>query len=109
MTRIPSTTPTELKQDVEDGEQITVVDVRQPHEFERGHIDSPGIETINLPLQKLHSSDPEQLLEDLPTEDVVAVCASGNRSGLATQLLTRAGIDAENLEYGMAGWTRVSS
>ncbi|MFB6104680.1 MAG: rhodanese-like domain-containing protein [Halobacteriaceae archaeon] len=108
MQQIHATTPPDLKEAIDDGEQVTVVDVRQPHEFRRGHIQDPNVETINVPLNQLQARDPANVLDDVPTERVVAVCASGNRSRLATQLLTQAGIDAENLQYGMQGWRRIA-
>jgi rhodanese-related sulfurtransferase len=109
MRQIPSTRPTALKETLEAGEQVTVVDVRQPHEFERGHIEAPNTVTVNVPLRQLQAVDPSNLLEDVPTENVVTVCASGNRSSMATQLLNRAGIDAKNLQYGMQGWQQVAT
>jgi rhodanese-related sulfurtransferase len=108
MQKLHGTTPQELKQTIDDGEQVTVIDVRQPYEFDRGHIRAPNVETVNVPLNQLQTLDPTELLEDVPTENVVAVCASGNRSSVATQLLTRAGIDTKNLQYGMQGWQRVA-
>ena len=108
MGQIPSTQPTELKEKLDDGEQVTVLDVRQPHEFERDHIEAPNARTVNVPLQKLQIADPEELLDDVSTENVVAVCASGNRSGMATRLLNQAGIDARNLQYGMQGWRQIA-
>jgi len=108
MQQIQATTPAELKAAIDDGEPITVVDVRQPHEFRRDHIQQPNVETVNVPLNQLQARDPSTLLDDVPTENVVAVCASGNRSRLATQLLTQAGVEAENLQYGMQGWRRVA-
>ena len=109
MRQIPSTRPDELKAMLEDGEQVTVVDVRQPHEFNRDHIEAANAETVNVPLNQLQTLDPQQVLDDVPTENVVAVCASGNRSSMATRLLNRAGIDAENLEYGMKGWRQIAT
>lgn len=107
MTGIPTTTPAELRSSISAGEDLTVVDVRQPHEFERGHIEAPGIETVNVPLNQLQTVEPTKLLPDDAPEPVVAVCASGNRSAMATQLFTRAGIEAMNLQSGMMGWSRL--
>jgi len=108
MMQIPSTTPAELKEELEDGTQVTVVDVRQPHEFERGHIENPNAETVNVPLNQLQAVRPQELLDDVSTDNVVTVCASGSRSSMAAQLFNQAGIEAENLQYGMKGWSRVS-
>jgi rhodanese-related sulfurtransferase len=37
---------------------------------------------------------------------IVAVCRSGNRSGLVTQTLRRQGYRIENLEGGLKAWRR---
>jgi rhodanese-related sulfurtransferase len=75
-----------------------VIDVRQPAEWRRGHIRG----SLNLPLTQLASR-----LHELPNDKpVVAVCASGHRSALATRTLRRAGYQAENLKGGMRAWTR---
>ncbi|MGM0604459.1 MAG: rhodanese-like domain-containing protein [Halobacteriota archaeon] len=107
-TQINATTPTELHAAIENCEDVTVVDVRQPYEFERDHIESDCATVINLPLNQLQTIDPRLVLEDVDTENVVAVCNSGNRSAMATHLLNQAGIDAANLQYGMQGWQRVA-
>jgi rhodanese-related sulfurtransferase len=106
MSQVPSTTPAALEEELEDDAQITIVDVRQPHEFERGHIEAAAAETINVPLQQLQTLSPERFLSDIPTDEVVTVCTSGSRSRMATQLFNQAGIDARNLQGGMRGWTR---
>lgn len=106
--QIESTTPSELQSAIENCEDVTVVDVRQPHEFERDHIQADCADVVNLPLNQLQTVDPRSLLEDVADDHVVAVCNSGNRSALATQLLNQVGIDAANLQYGMQGWQRVA-
>jgi rhodanese-related sulfurtransferase len=104
-----TTTPEALYESVENGEAVTIIDVRQPHEFERNHIEHPNATVVNIPLNQLQTLDPQKLTEDVPTENVVAVCASGNRSSFATQMLNRAGIPTQNLAYGMQGWLQVAS
>jgi len=105
--QLPTTNPDALCERVEDGTEVTVVDVRQPYEFERDHIEHPNATVVNLPLNQLQANDPRELLDDVPTENVVTVCASGNRSTIGTQLLNRAGVPAKNLQYGMNGWRRL--
>jgi glyoxylase-like metal-dependent hydrolase (beta-lactamase superfamily II) len=65
------------------------------------------VEAINVPPAQLRTLDPNELLDDEPTENVVAVCASGQSSTIATQTLNDAGIDARNLQYGMNGWANL--
>jgi rhodanese-related sulfurtransferase len=77
---------------------VLVIDVRQPTEWRRGHIDG----SLNLPLTQLTSR-----LHRLPNDKpVVTVCATGHRSALAARTLQRAGYQAENLKGGMRAWSR---
>src|SRR5262249_23325420 len=64
-------------------EHVQLVDVRQPGEWEQGHIDG----ALLKPLPKL-----EQSLEGLDRERTVAVhCKSGYRSAIGASLLQRLG------------------
>ena len=77
-------------------EQITLIDVRQPHEYEAGRIaGSRLIELADLPA---HAAT-------LDREDtIVFYCRSGARSGMATQLFRQAGYDAHNMAGGLLEW-----
>lgn len=63
----------------------TVVDVRTPGEFQRGHVAN----SINIPLQQLDQN--MQKLRKLKTP-LILCCASGNRSGIAYRKLEPMGI-----------------
>jgi rhodanese-related sulfurtransferase len=81
---------------VEAGE-VTVVDVREPHEFAAGHIP----ESVNLPLSRF---DPRDL--PAPTaRTVVIVCQAGVRSHKALNQAQAAGRD-DLMHYagGMSQW-----
>jgi len=69
------------------------IDVREPYEFEAGHI--PGIE--HLPLARLGELDPGEEL-------IVFVCRVGARSGMAAMALRRHGLEAYSLDGGMLAW-----
>jgi rhodanese-related sulfurtransferase len=70
------------------------IDVREPYEFEAGHI--PGIE--HLPLERLGELDPSD------EEPIVFVCRVGARSGMAAMALRRHGLEAYSLDGGMLAW-----
>ena len=89
-------TTQELEQQLRASNAPFVLDVREPSEFQQGHI--PG--SVLIPLGTL----PERLRE-LPTDrPIVAVCRSGNRSGMATNLLRKAGLTVLNMAGGMNAW-----
>lgn len=67
----------------------TIVDVRSPEEFMGGH----AADSINIPLYEINDRIDE--LKSL-TEPLLLCCASGNRSGMATQYLTQQGINCVN-------------
>lgn len=73
-----------------------IIDVRTPGEFAGGHANG----AINMPLQTINSK-----LEDIRKKDkpVLLCCASGMRSGRATGILKKAGIEA----YNAGPWTNV--
>jgi sulfur-carrier protein adenylyltransferase/sulfurtransferase len=98
--KIPEVAPAELQSRMQGGEQIVVIDVREPEEFARSKI--PGAHTI-----------PRGILEGqvdgrLPREStVVLYCAGGARSALAAKSLAEMGFDkVENLQGGFSNWVK---
>lgn len=87
----------EVLRRLEAGEKLTVIDVREAHEFARGHI--PGAR--HIPLGQLQA----RLGELDPAREIVVVCRSGHRSGIACRILAQHGFsDARNLIGGMLQW-----
>ncbi|MHB1010552.1 MAG: rhodanese-like domain-containing protein [Propionibacteriaceae bacterium] len=73
-----------------------IVDVREDHEVAQGRI--PG--SVHIPLGQLGG----RLGELDRNRPVVAVCRSGNRSGVATRMLASAGYVCDNMAGGMLAW-----
>jgi len=93
----PDITSEELSRRIRSKQAPIMVDVREPSEFKAGHI--PGAE--NVPLSRF-ARDFTRLPKD---EELVLVCRSGNRSGMAQQFLRGQGYRlTRNLEDGMLGW-----
>ena len=69
-----------------------LLDVRDPDEFEAGHV--PG--AINIPLHQLR----EQLHQLPQTQPVCVYCLVGQRAYYATRLLRLNGVDAHNMTGG---------
>ena len=75
----------------------TLLDVRQPAEYEQSHL--PGARLI--PVAQL----PDRLGEINPDQPVVVYCAIGGRSRAASQLLAGKGFDeVYNLQGGIKAW-----
>lgn len=89
----------ELKQRLDNGEQINLVDVREPYEHEEFNIGGQLI-----PLGRFRIMDVDEL-EPLKDEEIILYCRSGNRSGQAASLLETMGFEkVRNLEGGMKKW-----
>ena len=74
-----------------------LIDVREPHEFNAGHLAG----AVNIPLGQLGG----RLAEIAPAEAPVFICRSGGRSLAACQLALAAGVPSPvNLEGGMRAW-----
>jgi rhodanese-related sulfurtransferase len=94
---VPAMTPLQLKQMLDHGEAVTVIDIRSTPIYVEGHI--PG--AINIPAAVIAR-------KRLPALGRVVVYGDGIRSDLVNDaviaLSDRPGIRAEALEGGFAGW-----
>ena len=90
-------TPERLKQRIDAGEDLFVLDVRNPHEYQICRI--PG--TVLVPLPDL----PARLAEVPRDREVIVHCKSGMRSGKAIELLKASGYgNLVNLTGGILAW-----
>lgn len=89
----------ELKSRMDKGEDLHVIDVREPNEYEEYNI---GAKLIPLGLIQTMQVDE---IEDLKNEELIIHCRSGKRSLLACQILETMGFkNTKNLEGGMLAW-----
>ena len=77
---------------------MTIVDVRTTAEFAGGHVAG----SINIPLDELVSREEEVMALETP---VIFCCASGMRSGRATEYFQSKGLECEN----GGGWADVNA
>jgi molybdopterin/thiamine biosynthesis adenylyltransferase/rhodanese-related sulfurtransferase len=94
---LPAISVHELKRKIEANGALTVLDVREPFEYEIAHIEGSRL----IPLGAL-----AQRVDELERHGEIAVhCKSGKRSAQAVQLLRRAGfINVVNVEGGIDAW-----
>lgn len=88
----------ELQERRERGEDLSLIDVREPHEhaeFELGG--------ANLPVGEIHSWMDD--LEDSKDKELILYCRTGNRSGMAKAYLESVGFTrVRNLTGGVVAW-----
>lgn len=96
---IPQITPAELKQRLDAGEKIAIIDVREPFEWDIANLGEFGARLIPLDevLDRKSEIDPQA--------ESVLLCRSGSRSAGAIRQLRAHGYDnLRNLKGGIRGW-----
>lgn len=89
----------ELKQKIDAGEKINLIDCREPAEYEEYNIGGKLI-----PLGRFQNMDVGEL-EGLKEEEVIVHCRSGKRSAPACAILDTMGFTKTvNLEGGVLAW-----
>ncbi|OBR66883.1 sulfurtransferase [Paenibacillus oryzae] len=90
-------TSQELFEQLSNGGKLNLIDVREPDEWEEGHIK----EARSIPLSQFQARAHE--VHDVEG-DVVFICRSGARSGRVCEFLTLQGFDVANVVGGMLAW-----
>lgn len=89
-------TTDEVKELVNSNKEVPIIDVREAEEVRSGMI--PG--ALHIPLGLL-----EFRLQDIDkSKEHILVCRSGNRSGMAANLLESRGFQVINMDGGMLEW-----
>lgn len=93
-------TADEVKTRLDAGEDLHLVDVRDPHERSAFNIGG-----IFLPLGRIQNMEIDDLDSLKKNEEVICYCRSGNRSMQACLILEMCGFtNVKNLEGGMLNW-----
>jgi adenylyltransferase/sulfurtransferase len=90
---------TELKHRLDDGDDIQIIDVREPNEYEVAHLDNSKL----IP----HGEISSRVSEIDPARETIVYCQKGGwRSAEAIAALEQAGFDRVlNLKGGIAAWS----
>jgi rhodanese-related sulfurtransferase len=94
-------TPEELKQKLDAGSEVIVLDVREPWEFEAAHIEGSKL----IPMEQI----PARINQELDPEDhVVVICHHGVRSANVAAWMLQQGFErVQSLRGGIDRWSRV--
>src|ERR1700719_471510 len=94
---VPEITPRELKARLDRGDDLFILDVREPHEYQICNIGGYLIPLGELP-RRMHELD--------SSREIVAHCRSGKRSAEAVDFLRKAGFrKILNLKGGILAWS----
>lgn len=89
----------ELKQKMDSGEKINLIDCREPNEYAEANIGGRLI-----PLGRFQNMDVDEL-DDLKDEEVIVHCRSGKRSAMACMILDQMGFkNTYNVVGGILAW-----
>lgn len=96
-------TPDEVKERLEKGDDLVILDVRTKEEYESetGHLEG----AILIPVQELETRYHE--LDSLKDKEIVAYCRTGRRSARAGEILGARGFKVYNMVGGIIGWNRL--
>ena len=92
-------TATELNQRLDKGDDIQIIDVREPHEYEIALIPGSRLIPLGQVLNRVNEID--------PARETVVHCKMGGRSAKAIETLQRAGFTGRliNLKGGITAWS----
>lgn len=95
--KVQSISPKDAYEMLNQGESITLIDVRSASEFNGGHVPQARL----MPLQMLAS----RANELTPEQPLLVICASGMRSRMAGEQLTDLGFtQVYNVKGGLRAW-----
>lgn len=99
MPQMPEITATELKQRLDNGEDIQIVDVREANEVAVARLP----DSIHIPLAQVLN----RMAEIDPARETVVHCKMGGRSARAIEALKRSGFTGNllNLKGGITAWS----
>ena len=96
--KLPEITPRELKKRLDAGEQVFVLDVREPHEYDIARIEGSTLIPLGQVARRVDELD--------ATANIVVHCKSGMRSAKAQKILKDMGFSrVTNLAGGILRWS----
>ena len=92
-------TATELKRRLDGGDDIQIIDVREPNEYETARLENSKLIPLGQVVGRMSEID--------PARETVVHCKGGGRSAKAIEALRRAGFAGRlaNLKGGITAWS----
>jgi sulfur-carrier protein adenylyltransferase/sulfurtransferase len=92
-------TATELKQKIDNNEDVRIIDVREQKEYDFARIPNTKLIPLGEVVKRMDEID--------PTRETVVHCKAGGRSAQAIEALKKAGFQGnlKNLKGGITAWS----
>ncbi|MHC3381113.1 MBL fold metallo-hydrolase [Haloarcula sp. H-GB5] len=106
---VESTDPESLKNRIDAGEDVMLLDARMQSDYDEWRIDGENVTSINVPYFEFLEDDiDEGVLDRVPDDrEVTVLCAKGGASEYVAGTLAEHGYDVNHLEDGMNGWASI--
>lgn len=108
-TDVSTVSPAALQAELDAGEPIRLLDVRDRDDVERWQISGASVTNTQLPYAKFLQAKVRDTVGELATEidgtgPITVVCGRGEASEFVAGLLSEAGVEARNLAGGIEAW-----
>ena len=106
---VASVKPETLKDRIDAGEDISLLDARMKSDYEEWRIDGENVTSINIPYFEFLDDEIDDDVRDRIPDDreVTVLCAKGGASEYVAGTLAERGYDVNHLEDGMNGWASI--
>ena len=106
---VDSVDPDSLRDRIDAGEDVTILDARMTSDYEEWRIDGETVTSINVPyFEFLDDEIDDAVLDRIPDDrEVTVLCAKGGASEYVAGTLAERGYDVDHLEDGMNGWASI--
>ncbi|WP_058991768.1 MBL fold metallo-hydrolase [Haloarcula sp. CBA1127] len=106
---VETTDPESLKDRIDAGEDVTLLDARMQSDYDEWRIDGENVTTLNIPYFEFLEDDiDDDVLAQVPDDrEVTVLCAKGGASEYVAGTLAEHGYDVNHLEDGMNGWASI--
>ena len=101
--------PEALKERIDAGEDVTLLDTRMASDYEEWRIDGENVTSINVPYYEfLDDEIDDDVLDQIPSDrELTVLCAKGGASEYVAGTLAERGYTVDHLEDGMNGWASI--
>jgi len=106
---VESVEPETLKDRIDAGEEVVLLDARMESDYEEWRIDGENVTSINVPYFEFLEGDiDDDVLDRIPDDrEVTVLCAKGGASEFVAGTLADRGYTVDHLEDGMNGWASI--